>query len=830
MKFQGRILIALGLLALGVPASAYYHFLRYQNRVAPFGAVAERFDLAALPGSTVHWFLNDSTIPALAAGDNMTAVLSQMQAAARVWSEVTTSELRFGYGGTVLPKATMNTPWIEVTFDEVPPGLLAMSGPTSRGEIVNGPNGQFVPITKSVVVFSKDQTTRPSYTERFYLTAVHEFGHALGLQHSWTSGVMSTEVTRATTKASPLSQDDVAGISTLYPTAAFRQRTGVITGKVTLEGTGAHLASVVALTANGPAVSALTLPDGSYRIEGVQPGNYYVYAHPLPPPLPGEPEPVNLVLPTNSAGPVGPAPFFDVQFYPFSRVPQSTLAVTAGATLENVDFAVTRRNAQSIHSVQTYSFYAREAVKPAFFAKDRATGSAIFAGYGLVGAGGGPVSGLMVSVIGNLDPMQRLAAYSEDNRYLQLDLGLTPDSVEGHRHLVLTVGNELHVVPSAIRVVAAQPPSITSVTAGTDRTALIAGTQISAATSIWFDGARATVRQMEEGGLRVNLPAAANLHTATVVAMNPDGQSSLFLQGSASPSFKFERSESSAFSFSPNALAAGTEGLVEITSQDGQFAAGSLQLTFGSADVAVKRLWVISPNRALAQVAVAQSMLPATLNGQAVNGLQTQRGAQFFVQPFNARGAYVPLGADVPRMISGGTSALTIANAPASLNSTNTLLFIGDQAAPVTGLSNGQITFQVPSGLATGFTLARLTLNGEPVPPALVRIDLPPPAIFAVQNILGNAFSAASPATPGSLIQLIVAKSSLADQTPRVTTTLADGTVVEHTVLMVQPYIPNQNFVAILTSVAYGLNLTQVPLVVTVGSSSSAPFLLPLRP
>jgi hypothetical protein len=126
--------------------------------------------------------------------------------------------------------------------------------------------------------------------------------------------------------------------------------------------------------------------------------------------------------------------------------------------------------------------------------------------------------------------------------------------------------------------------------------------------------------------------------------------------------------------------------------------------------------------------------------------------------------------------------------------------------------------------------MARLTLNGEPLPPAAVRIELPPPAIFAVQSIVGNTFNAANPATPGSLVQVVVAKSALADQTPRVTTTLADGTVVEHTVQAVQTYLPNQNFAAILTSIAYGLNLTQVPLVVTVGSSSSAPFLLPLRP
>jgi hypothetical protein len=40
----------------------------------------------------------------------------------------------------------------------------------------------------------------------------HEFGHALGLQHTMTSSLMSTDVTRATTKATPLSPDDMAGL------------------------------------------------------------------------------------------------------------------------------------------------------------------------------------------------------------------------------------------------------------------------------------------------------------------------------------------------------------------------------------------------------------------------------------------------------------------------------------------------------------------------------------------------------------------------------------------------------------------------------------------
>jgi len=93
---------------------------------------------------------------------------------------------------------------------------------------------------------------------------------------------MSTATTSAVSHAQPLDADDIAGISSLYPNAEFA-KTGSITGRITADGNGVHLESVVAIRAAAGAVSAFTNPDGTYRIDGVQPGQYYVYAHALPP-------------------------------------------------------------------------------------------------------------------------------------------------------------------------------------------------------------------------------------------------------------------------------------------------------------------------------------------------------------------------------------------------------------------------------------------------------------------------------------------------------------------------------------------------------------------
>src|SRR5581483_4930582 len=80
--------------------------------------------------------------------------------------------------------------------------------------------------------------------------------------------------------------DDIASLAVLYGKSNWQASYGSIAGRVTFanNGAGVSLASVVAISANGPAVSTLTNPDGTYRIDGL-PANftYSVYAHPLAP-------------------------------------------------------------------------------------------------------------------------------------------------------------------------------------------------------------------------------------------------------------------------------------------------------------------------------------------------------------------------------------------------------------------------------------------------------------------------------------------------------------------------------------------------------------------
>ena len=63
-----------------------------------------------------------------------------------------------------------------------------------------------------------------------------------------------------------------------------------------MSGAGVNLASVVAISPNGAAVSTLTNPDGTYRIDGLPPRSYYVYVHPLPPAQQGQATPGDIVF------------------------------------------------------------------------------------------------------------------------------------------------------------------------------------------------------------------------------------------------------------------------------------------------------------------------------------------------------------------------------------------------------------------------------------------------------------------------------------------------------------------------------------------------------
>ena len=750
------VAIVAAALALSTGAQGYYHFVRYLSRTAPWNPVYERFDVDALQNKTVPFLIAEQS-PVLPAGDNYAGLVSQIRLAAKAWNDIPSSDIRLGFGGFFTPGALHSTPVIEVVFDGLPPGVLAKGGPTIKADPTDGGNGLFIPILKSTMILPA-APERPSWSEESFLTMVHEMGHCLGLQHTLTSSVMSTEVTRGTTKALPIGSDDVAGLTVLYPIRGAAVLTGTITGRVTLSGAGVNLASVVALPLDGGAISALTKPDGSFRIEGVPPGTYYVYAHPLPPTVAGQSFDAGITPPRDLDGRfLNAGTSFDTLFYTREGNRAEAVSISEGSS-ETVNFAVTRRAAPSVFGVQTFSFPAQLAVRPAHLTAASARSFIVASGFGLnSSAAVGIIGGSATIPAGGVKP------YSVDARFVQMDLQFNITSGQGTRHLTFTQNNDLYVLPSAFRLTKLPPPSIASasatIDAGGSRVVVIAGTNLSPETQILFNGVAAQVRSVDgvNGSMVVTPPPGVPGEVARVVAFNRDGQSSLFVQ--APSAYEFEGAEASGFVVSPTSLPAGAETVVEVTGVNGAFSQAYTGIAFGSSAIQVRRVWVTGPNRILLNVAVAPNATPGAGTVSVLNGLRIM----------SLPGGFQITGAS-PRlsMLRGPVTDASTGRQEIAAGATAQVRLIGPLAEaqnlqvtvadrPATGVANssGLLTFRLPAGLTPGPAVVRVAAGSEAALPLALIVDLPTPVVnFA--TISGTRVDALRPARPGELVSVSV--------------------------------------------------------------------------
>jgi hypothetical protein len=631
-----------GSFLLANTGSAYYYYTYFNSTAPPYSPIVARFDLNTLSNNTVPFFVSSAGPSAMYSGDSLAAMISQISAAAKVWNNVSTSSIRLAYGGFYSAGTTESAPGIQIEFSgDIPPGLLALSIPTVVGNLANGPNGTtFLPIYLSLMELPSDMSSvfnGPSYSEEFFVTLVHEFGHTLGLQHTLTSGVMSTLNTSASSKANPLGADDIAGISLLYPTGKYLSTVGSISGTVSMNRTGLNLASVVAIAPGAQAISTLTNPDGTYQINGIPAGQsglyYYVYVHPLPLPEEGQSTPDNIYLPKNSSGAyLSPDTGFATQFYPgtLDQSQAQAIQVTAGNVIQKINFNVNPVSAPGVSSVRTYGYIQNTYVQGAPIPFGEKTTIAA-TGAGLLQPNN-PANvltpGLSIGMLGSAAQINNLRAYPPGNPYIAVDVMPTlPRSAP--EHLLFSTPGNLYVLPSGFSVVEAPPPLISALAPSVDGNGnpavAIAGQQFTSSTQILFDGLPATIQSQSNNLLIVTPPSAPAGYTAAVTAFNSDGQSSLFLNPTA---LTYTYAAGAAFAVAPNpslvaspsVIPAGGTVTVDVRGTHTNFVKDVTTVGFGTSDVTVNQITVINPTHLT--VSVTPSVSISSANITLTTGLQ----------------------------------------------------------------------------------------------------------------------------------------------------------------------------------------------------------------
>lgn len=759
-------------------AAGYYHFVRYASRTGPFTPIYERFDLNALVNKTVYFYVSEDR-PALAASDSYEAVIGQVRQALAAWNGIPTSDLRVAYGGTGnLPAAQAQAPGGEIVFEELPPGVVGMGGPSTRLPQTGG----FIAIVRSRVILPLNLAARPSSGEAFFNTLVHEIGHALGLQHTLTGAAMSEGVTRSTTRARPLASDDEAGLSVLYPAASFATATGTMSGRVTTPGgRPLHLVSVVAVNPGGAVVSALTAPDGTYKMEGLPPGTYLVYAHALPPATQVGLGPANLVLPTDEAGAqlaaTGPV---ETQFHGGVKDANSStpVVVNGGAAAEGVDIRVAERASLPLYDVTTYSFPGPglPAILPAFVNASRLSGTLLAFGPGL----SANIRNVGVAVIGGGVQVRNghPTPYGADPRFAEIELDFSAFVGTGARHLMFALNGETYVRPGAVQLVTRPGPLVREVTAETEAgngiVLSLSGDNLAAESRVYFDGVAATIRGFDEatGRLRVTPPPGVAGRQAVITVYNSDGQSSVFMQPSAPATFSYPAADAPALTVSPGSGRAGRDVTVEIQGTNTNFVDGQTVVGFGTPDVVTRRVWVLSPTRLVAVISISLRAALAAGTVSVTSGLQITTLAGGFridaanptTAPVISFQALLNSATLQPRVSPGSLASLLGSNltlggsATASLPLPTTLggatVTINDQAVPLLAVSPTQINLQIPFTAGPGPVVVRVSNGAEFSAPMIVQIDPLAPGLFRAVNAAGGAIDANSPARVGETIVL----------------------------------------------------------------------------
>ena len=276
-----------------------------------------------------------------------------VQAAQQTWNSQNTSYFSFA-AATVSSSATVNdSDGINaILWDEngsfFPAGDTTLSATIIRVDLSTGVMQDADVIFNGVAAVWSASSPTPAGRFDIQAVATHEMGHVTGLDHDPVmSAALCPNLPAGSQDARIPASDDRRGLASLYPETIgqgdirapatgegdLAAAMGSLSGQVrTSNGATVHGAQVAALDATGNVVaSALTAPDGSYRVTGLPSGSYQLVVADLSGPVTEQ----DLFAGHADNFVTG----FPASFLGGNATPQ-TISLQEGALLSGLDFSV----------------------------------------------------------------------------------------------------------------------------------------------------------------------------------------------------------------------------------------------------------------------------------------------------------------------------------------------------------------------------------------------------------------------------------------------------------------------------------------------------------
>jgi uncharacterized protein (TIGR03437 family) len=451
MKQIIRISILLAILFLSLHTTESYVFITGDGTPVGWNLINPQSPIVV--NGRVTYSLNSAGSDNVPFNEVEQAITSAFQS----WEDIPTSTIAFQRGPN-----NSSTSNIRNRFE-----IFWLEGSTITGDGANIAGALAVTflegidneITDAAIVFNGNQFTwatdgNPNDID-IEEVAAHEIGHSIGLDHSPNAAAtMFPRTGRGRIQNRSLSQDETIAASVIYPTPDFSSSTGIINGRV-LDNFGTPIfgAHIVAVDANGIAITGvLSLPDGTYSIQGLPPSNYTIYAQPLG-------SDFNPFFNLSALG-----PFYSegiVINTNFQTSPDFPVVVNPGATT-SLDFSV-------IRSVPAFESYLVLEAPGVFY---RSVGSTLVQGQTdvFVGVAGPflPQSGTPLTISGpGITIKQRFFETTTSGLWaIGAIVDVSPTAPIGPRNIIIDNGVQRTIVTGGVEIIPA--PIVTSIVSQAD--------------------------------------------------------------------------------------------------------------------------------------------------------------------------------------------------------------------------------------------------------------------------------------------------------------------------------------------------------------------------